>query len=217
LGVAKGTFAPMFAGLKFFYVNTLGYEWPLFTKKTMRKPRQKRLPDVRSDADCRRLIARLEKPVYRGCFTLIYAYGSRISEAVSNARILRMDDTHVTYRWKDRNAGVWRTVRLPGVEFLRRFLEHVLPRGFHKVRYYGLWHHWKRDLSNRAWLLLILQKPTDAIAPLKIADLLEALSQLAQIDDRQDPGDENYGTPCCPHCGSRRTRLLAECPRFGVP
>jgi hypothetical protein len=57
--------------------------------------------------------------------------------AISNARILRMDDTHVTYRWKDRNAGVWRTVRLPGVEFLRRFLEHVLPRGFHKVRYYG--------------------------------------------------------------------------------
>lgn len=33
LGIAKGTFAPMFAGLKFFYVNTLGYEWPLWTKK----------------------------------------------------------------------------------------------------------------------------------------------------------------------------------------
>lgn len=33
LGVAKGTFAPMLAGLKFFYVNTLGYEWALFTKK----------------------------------------------------------------------------------------------------------------------------------------------------------------------------------------
>jgi hypothetical protein len=33
LGVAKGTFEPMFAGLKFFYVNTLGWEWPLFTKK----------------------------------------------------------------------------------------------------------------------------------------------------------------------------------------
>jgi hypothetical protein len=33
LGVAKGTFEPMFYGLKFFYVNTLGYEWPLFTKK----------------------------------------------------------------------------------------------------------------------------------------------------------------------------------------
>ena len=33
LGVAKGTFAPIFAGLKFFYLNTLGYHWPLFTKK----------------------------------------------------------------------------------------------------------------------------------------------------------------------------------------
>ena len=33
LGVAKGTFEPMFYGLKLFYVNTLGYEWPLFTKK----------------------------------------------------------------------------------------------------------------------------------------------------------------------------------------
>ena len=34
LGVAKGTFAPLLAGLKFFYVNTLDYGWPLFTKKT---------------------------------------------------------------------------------------------------------------------------------------------------------------------------------------
>jgi integrase/recombinase XerD len=33
LGVAKGTFAPIFAGLKFFYLHTLGYDWPLFTKK----------------------------------------------------------------------------------------------------------------------------------------------------------------------------------------
>ena len=33
LGVAKGTFAPLLAGLKFFYINTLGYDWALFTKK----------------------------------------------------------------------------------------------------------------------------------------------------------------------------------------
>ena len=36
-----------------------------------------------SDGDCRRLIATLERPIYRGCFTLIYAYGLRISEAVT--------------------------------------------------------------------------------------------------------------------------------------
>jgi integrase/recombinase XerD len=41
------------------------------------------LPDVRSDEDCRRLIAGLEKPIYRGCFALIYAYGLRITEAVT--------------------------------------------------------------------------------------------------------------------------------------
>jgi len=41
------------------------------------------LPDVRSDEDCRRLIATLQKPVYRGCFALIYAYGLRIAEAVT--------------------------------------------------------------------------------------------------------------------------------------
>ena len=83
LGIAKGTFEPMFAGLKFFYLNTLDYQWPLFTKKKVRTPLRKRLPDIRSDDDCRRLIATLKKPLYRCCFTLIYAYGLRISEAVS--------------------------------------------------------------------------------------------------------------------------------------
>ena len=41
------------------------------------------MPDVRSDADCRRLIASLQVPLYRACFTLIYAYGLRISEGVT--------------------------------------------------------------------------------------------------------------------------------------
>jgi len=66
---------------------------------------------------------------------------------------------------------------------------------------------------------LILQKPTDADGPLKVADLLEALGQLAEIDDRQPMGDadNNPDSPCCPHCGSARTTLLAEWPRPGVP
>jgi site-specific recombinase XerD len=41
------------------------------------------LPDIRTDGDCRRLIATLQKPVYRGCFTLVYAYGLRIGEAIT--------------------------------------------------------------------------------------------------------------------------------------
>ncbi len=139
--------------------------------------------------------------------------------AISNARILAVDDTHVTFRWKDSSADTWRTTRLPGVEFLRRFLQHVLPRGFHRVRYYGLWHHGKRDLSSRAWLLLILQKPTDTAGPPKIADLLEALSRLAEIDDSQAMGEDadNADSPCCPHCGSTRTAFLGEWPRPRMP
>src|SRR5271168_5147685 len=41
LGVAKGTFAPMFAGIRFFYLYTLGYDWPLFTKKKSASPAAK--------------------------------------------------------------------------------------------------------------------------------------------------------------------------------
>ncbi len=44
LGVARGTFDPMFAGLKFFYVHTLGYDWPLFTKKKSANPARSGCP-----------------------------------------------------------------------------------------------------------------------------------------------------------------------------
>lgn len=139
--------------------------------------------------------------------------------AISNARILGMDQTHVTFRWKDRDADAWRTERLPGVAFLRRFLQHVLPRRFHKVRYYGLWHPSKRSLSHRAWVLLMLQTPADAARSLKLTDLLEASSQLPQRTDPAflDPQDDEAESPRCPCCGSVRTRLLGDYPRCGGP
>jgi Putative transposase/Transposase zinc-binding domain len=139
--------------------------------------------------------------------------------AITNARILDMDQTHVTFRWKDRNAQAWRTERLPGKEFLRRFLQHVLPRGFHKVRYYGLWHPSKREQSSRAWVLLMLATPADPAKPLKITTLSEALSELIERADQAS--NETLGhdeeLPRCPHCGSCQTRLLGEYPRSGVP
>jgi hypothetical protein len=135
--------------------------------------------------------------------------------AISNARILGMDDTHVTFRWKDRNSDTWQTERISGVQFLRRFLQHVLPRGFHRCRYYGLWHSSRRDLSSRAWLLLMLENPLDEVVPVTIADLLDVVSQPGEDEDRKDPNDEER-TPCCPHCGSARTTLLVELPRSGI-
>ena len=138
--------------------------------------------------------------------------------AISNARILGMDETHVTFRHKDRNADRWRTMRLEGVEFLRRFLGHVLPRGFHKIRYYGLWHASKRSQSHRAWVLLILRKPTGATGAVKIADVLEAVGQLVELTDQAlENNNDDTPAPRCPSCGSAHTTLLGQWPSGGVP
>ncbi len=59
--------------------------------------------------------------------------------AISDKRILSIDDNNVTIAVKDYRAGRRKgTVTLSGVEFIRRFLMHILPRGFVKVRHYGL-------------------------------------------------------------------------------
>ncbi len=70
--------------------------------------------------------------------------------AITDARIVRVDAATVTFRYQDATARAWRTMTLPGEEFLRRFLQHVLPRGFHKVRYYGFWR--PRAAATRAQL-----------------------------------------------------------------
>jgi hypothetical protein len=139
--------------------------------------------------------------------------------AISNARILDMDQTHVTFRWKDRNAGAWRVERLPGVEFLRRFLQHVLPRGFHKVRYYGLWHPSQREQSNRAWVLLILATPADGTQTPRLVGFSDASSGLTEPSDQplDQVFDHGAAKPRCPNCGSCRTRFLGDYPRSGVP
>ena len=139
--------------------------------------------------------------------------------AITNARILGMDQTHVNFRWKDRNADAWSTERVPGVEFLGRFLQHVLPRGFHKVRYYGLWHPSRRNQADRAWLLLILAAPADTVDPLRKVSLRDAVSQLTKWSDQvlDEGADHEPALPRCPHCTSCRTRLLGEYPRLGGP
>jgi len=134
--------------------------------------------------------------------------------AITNARLVSIDGDKVTFRYKDRKSGEVRNCKLDGVEFLRRFLTHVLPRGFHKVRYYGLWHHSRRKLANRAWLLLMLDWPSgnDKVT---IAELIELIS--SPTDDASNPmaGDSDIEqstseTPRCPHCGSESTVLLGE-------
>jgi Putative transposase len=73
----------------------------------------------------------------------VLAYLSRYTHrvAISNSRLLAMDDRGVTFRWKDyRTEGRTRhkTMTLSAGEFMRRFLLHLLPSGFHRIRHYGL-------------------------------------------------------------------------------
>jgi hypothetical protein len=57
--------------------------------------------------------------------------------AITNRRIVASDDQTVTYSWIDRNTQETRTERVTGHEFLRRFLQHVLPKGLMRVRHFG--------------------------------------------------------------------------------
>jgi hypothetical protein len=58
--------------------------------------------------------------------------------AISNNRLVAIDDGKVCFRWKDyRDGNRQKTMTLDGGEFIRRFLIHVLPDGFHRIRYYG--------------------------------------------------------------------------------
>jgi hypothetical protein len=75
----------------------------------------------------------------------VLAYLARYTHrvAIANSRLVAMDRHGVTFRWKDyraRSAGkTWRkTMTLTAHEFIRRFLLHVLPDGFHRIRHYGL-------------------------------------------------------------------------------
>jgi hypothetical protein len=88
--------------------------------------------------------------------------------AITNNRLVSLDETGVTFRHKHRASNRWRTARLDGHEFMRRFLQHVLPKGLHKVRYFGLWHPAKRAEAARARLLLQLEKPSSAATPATI-------------------------------------------------
>ena len=68
--------------------------------------------------------------------------------AISNHRLLAFDGEQVTFRWKDyARGGKQRQMTLSAMEFLRRFFQHVLPRGFVRIRYFGfLANHWRGRL-----------------------------------------------------------------------
>jgi len=66
--------------------------------------------------------------------------------ALSESRIMATGQEHVQFRWKDYRDHRQKVMRLSGVEFLRRFFQHVLPKGFMRIRHYGfLSNRWRRE------------------------------------------------------------------------
>jgi hypothetical protein len=81
------------------------------------------------------------QPAGNGASALKYLGAYVARTAISDARILKVTDHDVTFRWKNRDAGNRQEIcTLPGVEFVRRYLRHVLPRGLRSIRYYGFCH-----------------------------------------------------------------------------
>ena len=94
------------------------------------------------------------KSVGDGCAALKYLAPYIFRVAISNNRILKMEDGRVTFRYKDRESGEDQYRTLAAEEFIRRFLQHVLPKGFVKVRYYGFFSSGNRPQLRRIRQLL---------------------------------------------------------------
>jgi hypothetical protein len=124
------------------------------------------------------------KPPFAGPEAVL-AYLSRYTHrvAISNRRLLAFDDAGVTFRYKDyrRDGGQRpRVMTLATDEFIRRFLLHALPHGFHRIRHYGLLAASTRKVSLvRARELLAVAPPPADEAPL------------------QEPRDTRSPCPCC--------------------
>ena len=122
----------------------------------------------------------------------VLAYLSRYTHrvAISNSRLIAMDEHGVTFKWKDyrvKNGSEGRTrhktMTLDPAEFMRRFLLHVLPGGFHRIRHYGLLANGSRKAS--------------------LALARQLLCQPAATVTQDDGGDQGVEQPrfVCWHCG----------------
>ena len=105
------------------------------------------------------------QPAGRGVTVLEYLGRYVFRIAISNSRIERIADGQVTFRYRDNRSHQLRHVTIPALDFLARFLQHVLPRGCTKVRYYGIWSSARRtDLDHARGLLGGAPIPADVSA-----------------------------------------------------
>jgi hypothetical protein len=115
-----------------------------------------------------------------------------------------LEDGQVRFRWKDYAHGrQWRTMKLSAIEFVRRFLMHVLPSGFVRVRHYGI-------LANRhRQEKLALCRDLLGVVPTSQGDVPAPLAT-PEHDSPVTP------TKVCPVCGADRMIVIAEFPPMAM-
>jgi len=113
--------------------------------------------------------------------------------AISNHRIVNINDAGVTFRWRDYRDNKVKVMTLQGPEFFRRFCQHILPKGFVRIRHYGLLSTSKRPLLRE------LQKSFGISAP-----------EVKQKKDWKQISKEflNYDPDVCPHCRKGKMIML---------
>jgi len=116
--------------------------------------------------------------------------------AISNNRLIGFADGQVAFQWKDyRQEAQRKIMRLDAAEFVRRFLLHVLPSGFQRIRHYGLLANCHRqDKLAQCRQLLQVQPPPPAGEPLDYLDRYQRLTGISLRD--------------CPHCGQGQMQRI---------
>jgi hypothetical protein len=129
--------------------------------------------------------------------------------AISNNRILNIDDGQITFRYKDyRDGSQQKTMTLSADEFIRRFLLHVLPEGFHRIRYFGfLGNRYRKEKLEQCRKLLGMV-PREPNSPTEVAEL-----------DYRDRYQALTGSSLweCPACHRGRMIVIGEIPPGSIP
>ena len=121
--------------------------------------------------------------------------------AIANSRLVGLDNGKVSFTWKDyRHDGKTKVMTLSADEFIRRFLQHAMPDGFHRIRHIGFLANCHRSKKLALCRDLLAAPPPDVPSPRRWQDRLHELTGQA-ID-------------VCPCCGGQmlRTGILPPCP-----
>ena len=127
------------------------------------------------------------KKTFRGAGQVVSYLGRYTHRvAISNSRILELGNTEVSFRWKDYRSGTTKVMKLATGEFVRRFLQHILPGRFYKIRYYGILSSAASDKLRKCFSLLNLRQPYSPYQGLNTYQVLEAIL-----------GNDTFVCECC--------------------